>query len=77
MNAFGMSPQASHYQQAKGQPGSRVPVGLAWPPTNTSETMYPRQSLYAYDSVPTAGAPHQLFTFKRAGEIGGAAASAQ
>ena len=70
VNAFGaISPAGQAMQQAKA--GLEAVYLSGWQVAadgNTSETMYPDQSLYAYDSVPTM-VRRINNTFKRADEI--------
>lgn len=77
VNAFGAitAAQTAAMQQAKA--GLEAVYLSGWQVAadgNTSETMYPDQSLYAYDSVPTM-VRRINNTFKHADEISGAAAS--
>ncbi|GHU12154.1 isocitrate lyase [Betaproteobacteria bacterium] len=69
VNAFGAISAGQAMQQAKG--GLEAVYLSGWQVAadgNTSETMYPDQSLYAYDSVPTM-VRRINNTFKRADEI--------
>jgi isocitrate lyase len=75
VNAFGAISAGQAMQQAKA--GLEAVYLSGWQVAadgNTSETMYPDQSLYAYDSVPTM-VRRINNTFKRADEIQWAAAS--
>jgi isocitrate lyase len=75
VNAFGAITAGQAMQQAKA--GLEAVYLSGWQVAadgNTSETMYPDQSLYAYDSVPTM-VRRINNTFKRADEIQWAAAS--
>ena len=69
VNAFGAITAGQAMQQAKA--GLKAVYLSGWQVAadgNTSETMYPDQSLYAYDSVPTM-VRRINNTFKRADEI--------
>jgi isocitrate lyase len=69
VNAFGAISAGQAMQQAKA--GLEAVYLSGWQVAadgNTSETMYPDQSLYAYDSVPTM-VRRINNTFKRADEI--------
>jgi isocitrate lyase len=69
VNAFGAITAGQAMQQAKA--GLEAVYLSGWQVAadgNTSETMYPDQSLYAYDSVPTM-VRRINNTFKRADEI--------
>src|SRR5574343_1526005 len=69
VNAFGAITAGQAMQQAKA--GLEAVYLSGWQVAadgNTSETMYPDQSLYAYDSVPTM-VRRLNHTFKRADEI--------